>query len=127
MILAQLGTGVNVTDITPYINYTSYAVDSEPVYNEWVDANYSTHRDEVRRKIKGSFELAFTSDTDYNAFITLLNSNKAANLLHISLYVSSDINALTDCYVYYSIKEKSRKQADSGYIVTILEMSVEER
>ena len=89
MILAKLGD----TDITKYINYTSYDVSSVPVTNEWTDANYLLHTDEVRRRVEGSFDLAFTSDTDYNAFISLLNSNKAGNLLSITLYVGSDVNA----------------------------------
>ena len=123
MILAKLGD----TDITKYINYTSYNVSSVPITNEWTDANYNLHSDEVRRRIEGSFDLAFTSDTDYNAFISLINSNKAGNLLSITLYVGSDVNALVPCYCYYKIELKSRKEANESYIVTILQMTVKER
>lgn len=123
MVLAKLGD----VDITNYINYTSYDVVSVPVTNGWTDANYSDHLDEVRRRIQGGFKLAFIKDDDYNSFITLLNNNKAGNLLHITLYVSSDINALVDCFVYYKITQVSRREADSGYIVTILQMDVKER
>lgn len=123
MIFAKLGN----VDITKYINYTSYNIDSVPVTNEWTDANYLLHTDEVRRRVEGSFDLAFTSDADYNDFIALLNQNKAGNLLSISLYVGSDINALVACYCYYKISLKSRKEANENYIVTILQMTVKER
>lgn len=127
MQLAVLGTGQEATDISQYINYTTYKVDSEPVYNEWIDANYTTHRDEVRRRIKGSFQLAFVTDTDYNAFLTLLNNNKSGNLLRIKVYVGSDINSMQDIICHYSLKTDSRKEANDSYIVTLLTMSIEER
>jgi len=123
MILAKLGD----VDITNYINYTSYKVSSEPVYNEWTDANYSKHRDEVRRRVNGSFDLAFITDEQYNDFIALLNDNKVGNLLNIKVYVGSDINALVDCYCYYKMSLQSRKEANADYIVTIVTMDLEER
>lgn len=123
MILAKLGD----VDITNYINYTSYKVSSEPVYNEWTDANYRKHRDEVRRRVTGSFDLAFITDDQYNSFLTLLNNNKTGNLLSIKLYVGSDVNALVDCYCYYKMSLQSRKEANANYIVTIVTMDLEER
>lgn len=123
MILAKLGD----TDITNYINESSYKVNSEPVYNEWTDANYRKHRDEVRRRVTGSFDLAFVNDTQYNSFLTLLNNNKTGNVVSIKLYVGSDINALVDCYCYYKMVTNKRRQANSDYIVTIVTMDLEER
>jgi len=123
MILAKLGD----VDITNYINYKSYKVSSEPVYNEWTDANYRKHRDEVRRRVTGSFDLAFITDDQYNSFLTLLNNNKTGNLLSIKLYVGSDVNALVDCYCYYKMSLQSRKEANESHIVTIVTMDLEER
>lgn len=123
MILAKLGN----TDITPYINYTSYKMASVPVYNEWTNANYEIIRDEVRRRIKGSFDLAFVTDTDYDTFIGLINDNKAGNLLRIQVYVGSDVNALREILCYYDLSPVSRKEASEGYIVSIMTMNIEQR
>lgn len=123
MIRAQIGT----TDITPYINEKSYKMDSVPVENKWTDANYTEHVDEVRRRVVGSFDLAFKTDTEYNNFITLLNGAKTGNLLRIKVYVGSDINALQDIYCYYKMTYKKRNEAMSGYIVTIVNLSLSER
>ena len=123
MVLAKLGT----TDITNYINESSYKVDSVPVEHTWVDANYVTHTDELRRRIEGSFELAFRTDQQYNDFLTLLNSCKSGNLLRITVYVASDLNAQQDINCTYKLSLKSRREASPGYIVTILTMSIEER
>lgn len=122
-MLVKLGN----TDITQYINESSYVMASEPVYNEWTDANYTTHRDEVRRRIKGSFTLAFVTDTDYNAFITALNSVKNGNVITVTLYVGGDINSSQTIYAYYSIKPIKRRQVSAGYIVSLMTMTIEEK
>ena len=115
------------TDITQYINESSYIMSSEPVYNEWTDANYTTHRDEVRRRVKGSFTLAFVTDTDYNAFITALNAVKVGNVITVSLYVGSDINDIRTIYAHYSITPTKRRQASEGYVVSLMTMTIEEK
>ena len=127
MQLAILGTGQDATDITSYINYKSYKVDSVPVEHVWTDANYVTHTDELRRRIEGSFDLAFTSDTDYNSFLSSLSSAKSGNLLSIQVYVGSDINSMQTIICTYKIETKSRRESDLGYVVTILTMSIKQR
>lgn len=123
MIRAKIGD----IDITPFINEKSYKMDSVPVENKWTDANYAEHVDEVRRRVTGSFDLAFITDEQYNEFITLLNNNKSGNLLTITVYVGSDINNLQTIYAYYKMTYKKRNEAMQGYIVTIVNMSISER
>lgn len=123
MIRAKIGD----IDITPFINEKSYKMDSVPVENKWTDANYAEHVDEVRRRVTGSFDLAFVTDEQYNDFITLLNNNKSGNLLTITVYVGSDINNLQTIYAYYKMTYKKRNEAMQGYIVTIVNMSISER
>lgn len=123
MIRAKIGD----IDITPFINEKSYKMDSVPVENKWTDANYAEHVDEVRRRVTGSFDLAFITDEQYNDFITLLNNNKSGNLLTITVYVGSDINNLQTIYAYYKMTYKKRNEAMQGYIVTIVNMSISER
>lgn len=123
MVLAKFGD----TDITNMINASSYKVDSVPVEHTWTDANYVTHTDELRRRVEGSFDLAFARDVDYNSFLTLLNENKSGNLLRIKVYVGGDVNALRDIFCTYKMSQKVRKEANSQYIVTIVTMSIKER
>lgn len=123
MLLAKLGE----TDITDMINASSYKVDSVPVEHTWTDANYVTHTDELRRRVEGSFDLAFVKDADYNSFLGLLNEHKSGNLLRIKVYVGGDINAMQDIICTYRMSQKTRKEANSEYIVTIVTMSIKER
>ena len=123
MVLSKLST----TDITSYINESSYQVDSVPVEHSWTDANNLTHTDELRRRVEGSFDLAFRTDQQYNDFLTLLNGCKSGNLLRITVYVGSDINATQDIICTYKISLKSRREVSDNYIVTILTMSIKER
>ena len=123
MVLAKLGE----TDITKYINEKSYKMVSEPVFNEWTDANYTKHRDEVRRRIKGSFTLGFVQDSELTAFNTLLATCKSGNLLTISVYVGGDVNALTAIVCYYTMETASRREANANYAVSLVNFTVEER
>lgn len=123
MIRAKIGD----IDITPFINEKSYKMDSVPVENKWTDANYAEHIDEVRRRVVGSFDLAFVTDEQYNEFITLVNNNKAGNLLTITVYVGGDVNMLQTINAYYKMTYKKRNEAMQGYIVTILNMAISER
>ena len=127
MQLAILGTGQDPTDITQYINHKTYKVDSVPVEHVWTDANHIDHTDELRRRVEGSFELAFLSDTDYNSFLTLLNGSKSGNLLTIQVYVGGDVNAIQTIVCTYKLSMKSRQESDMGYVVTILNMSIRQR
>ena len=48
----------------------SYDVNDLPQYEEWVDANYKTHRVVTREtKIEGSFQVKFTKKADIEEFM----------------------------------------------------------
>lgn len=122
MILAKIGT----TDITQYINESSYVMNSEPVTSEWVDANYTTHRDEYRRKVKGSFDLTFVTQTDYNGFIDLLHDNTAGIVTVISVYVGDDVNDLKTINAYCRMQMSKYRSISADYSFNRLKMTVEE-
>lgn len=122
MILAKIGT----TDISEYINESSYVMNSEPVTGEWVDANYTTHRDEYRRKVKGSFNLTFVTQTAYNDFITLLHGATAGNVTVITVYVGDDINDLVTINAYCHMSMSKYRSISDDYSFNRLKMTVEE-
>ena len=123
MILAS----INSTDITKYINETSYVMNSEPVTSEWVDANYTTHRDEYRRKIKGSFDLTFITKSDYDDFIDLLHNATSRSITTITVYVGDDVNDLVTIQAYCRIIMKKYASISTDYSFNRLEMTIEEK
>ena len=122
MILAKIGT----IDITEYINESSYVMNSDPITGEWVDANHVTHRDEYRRKIKGSFDLTFVTQQDYNDFIDLLHDNTAGVVTIITVYVGDDINDLVTINAYCRMQMSKYRSISDDYSFNRLKMTVEE-
>lgn len=123
MILAS----INSTDITKYINESSYVMNSEPVTSEWVDANYTTHRDEYRRKIKGSFDLTFITKSDYDDFIDLLHNATSGSITTITVYVGDDVNDLVTIQAYCRIIMKKYASISTDYSFNRLKMTIEEK
>lgn len=63
---------VNGVDWTNYITVPNYAVNLKPVYDEWVDANRTTHRDVVCYKLEGTFTVKCPNlQTYYNLMDSL--------------------------------------------------------
>ena len=65
---------VGTTDYSANVVSGSYKVNNDPVYNEWTDGNGIVHRQKVRDKVVGSFDMFFRSLSDYNDFLTVLNN-----------------------------------------------------
>lgn len=66
---------VNGVDITQNITVPSYKVNEFSVSSEWNDANEVTHKDVIRKRVKGSFTVLFDNPTDYTNFLQLIDEN----------------------------------------------------
>lgn len=84
-MLAQIGT----LDITPYIQESTYSINSFPISISWMDGNYKTHWDVVREKVAGSFELVFITQSDFNNFLSALAAVTSGGISTISLDVKN--------------------------------------
>ena len=89
-------------DLSRYADIQNFDVNQEEVFQEWTDGNWTDHREVVRTRISGTINLGFKTATDWNAFISLLNSNRtAAGYFPITVWVnnlgtSESINAFLD-------------------------------
>ncbi len=61
-------------DLTPHIVVPTYKVNNLPKYEDWVDANYVTHREVVRHCLNGSFTVKFWSIAEYEEFLDAVDS-----------------------------------------------------
>ena len=87
-------------DMSEFIDHKNYNVNSEPVYEEWTDANYTLHRDKVRTRVEGSFSIGFTRAADFERFCRLLEMAKNNDETYkIMLYVN-DINRIIPVSVF---------------------------
>lgn len=118
---------INGTDITKYIQESTYEVNQEDVYEEWLDGNYRTHREVTRTKVTGKFEMVFVTESEFSAFLTLLGNNTSASgVLAITLYVTN-INTSASYNVFYEFENTSNRQINSNYFYKRFKMEIEER
>lgn len=123
MILAS----INGTDISNYIQESTYEINQRDVYKGWMDANYNIHREKIRTRVVGSFDLVFLTETDYTAFLTLLNTNTdASGMLTITLYVTN-INASASYNVFFEFENNVNREISANYFYKRCTMDIEER
>lgn len=100
-----------------WVNFTdciiagSYDVNYEDTNEDWIDANYDTHRIVPKTKIKGSMDLKFTTRLQYNEFLKLIKMNRIVNGLgyvQCKVLVNNDI-AILDNEIFGSIANLENK------------------
>lgn len=63
------------TDLSSKVVSEGYAVQSEPQYKAWTDANGSEHRSVYRQQISGTFTMYFPEIADFDAFNALIEAH----------------------------------------------------
>jgi len=112
------------TDFTNYINDSSYKMASQSVFDEWKDADYKIHRNESRKRITGSFDMIFTTSSEYDAFISKIESS---NLKQMTVYVGGSTNEMVQRNFYYTIKDVSHREISSSHIFHKITVEIEEQ
>lgn len=78
------------TDLSPAADIQNWKVDQVDVYQEWTDGNWIDHREIVRQRIEGSFQLGFKTESAWTDFTTLLAAAKnAAGYYTLQIYVNN--------------------------------------
>ena len=95
---------INGTDITKHIIASTYNVNCIDEYDEWKDGWHITHREFIRERVIGSFDLKFLKGTsDYANFVSLVENAKVNGCLSMNVYVSNKNIAKTiDAYCNYT-------------------------
>lgn len=70
---------LNDVDYSAHVVAESYAVNLKDIYQEWVDGSQTKHRDIVARKLQGTFQMYFKTESDLQTFITALSACKTAD------------------------------------------------
>lgn len=93
---------IGTTDLTEYADIQNHNINQEDVYQDWTDGNWIAHREIVRTRISGSFQLGFKDSTAWEAFLALLSTQRnAAGYYPVTVYVNNTgaeetINAFLD-------------------------------
>lgn len=60
---------VSNTDFSDHVVAGTYAVNNEPVFTSYEDANGVEHRQKIRDRVVGTFDMIFKTLEDFNDFI----------------------------------------------------------
>lgn len=118
---------VNGTDISNYINETSYKVNSSQMFTEWVDGNFVTHRKAIRKKVSGEFVVGLYGQDGMTTkeFLKLWNSAVKDGMITINLYVENEAkNEIIEAF--YEIEVDSHRQLSSGEYIDLISIKLEE-
>mgnify|MGYP003313057365 CR=1 FL=1 len=83
----------------------SYNVNSQDVYKNWQDLNGIEHREKIRDKIVGSFDMYFQSIDEYDDFRAVLDSVRKDDLSYTITIVDNKTNTekQIDAYLTFQL------------------------
>lgn len=101
MIMFKVGAG----DYSNRVIAGSYNVNSQDVYKNWQDLNGIEHREKIRDKIVGSFDMYFPNIEEYDSFRAVLDSVKKEDLSYTITVVDNKTNTekQIDAYLTFQL------------------------
>ena len=124
---AQL-VSLNGTDISQYLNESSYKVEPVPVYDEWTDGRHRKHKHKFRTRAQGGFDVFCFSDTDYDTLLALFAENTDdEGLTTITVYVGGNVNDDVEIQAYCRMNLEYRKTVSATVTKYKLHVEVEEQ
>ena len=114
---------INNVDYTNNIVVDSYEVNSVEVNDKYTDAGETDHYIYLRNRIKGKFDLAFKTQTDYSTFISNYNSGKssARNAWQITVIPN---NTLVSAQVYARVTFEPKRTLTAARTDIIRQLTV---
>ncbi len=94
------------TDYSTYVIKRKHKVNDTKEINTWTDANHKTHSDLIRTRATGSITLSFFSATDYNNFVSVVNSAQGNDgKFAVTVYVNNRNTSVTmNAFLTFSVK-----------------------
>lgn len=125
-MVERLATIAN-TDITKYIIKDTYEVNTEPIFESWIDGNFHEHRIYIRDRVKGKFDVIFFDKDNgaYQNFLDLLASATTNRLLTMGLFVVNQ-SKFDGFQVYYTLSQAQHAETTDGRMVNKMTMTIEE-
>jgi hypothetical protein len=118
---------IGLNDLTPYMDYQKYSMNNVPVYQTWTDGNMIEHRNSIRTRIEGSFQLIYTSTADFNSFLTLMSSAIQSNGYYsVSAYVQNT-NSTESFEAFIEYDSESRFDFTNSREYHLVKMKVRQR
>ena len=120
---------LNTTDYSAHVVAESYAVNYEDVYQEWVDGGQVKHRDVIGRKLRGTMQMYFKTQSDLQTFLTaLVNCKTTASTYPVQLKANNDtVDSLQSSKnVFLDFKPVRKRDGTWTDVFEVFEVTVEE-
>lgn len=122
MIMFKIGAG----DYSDRVIAGSYNVNSQNVYKSWQDINGVEHREKIRDKIVGSFDMYFPTIDEYDAFRAVLDSVRKEDLSYTITVVDNIKNEVKtiDAFITFQL---TRNRLGWNDIYERFKLNIQER
>lgn len=122
MIMFKVGAG----DYSDRVIAGSYNVNSQNVYKSWQDINGIEHREKIRDKIVGSFDMYFPTIDEYDAFRAVLDSVRKEDLSYTITVVDNIKNEVKtiDAFITFQL---TRNRLGWNDIYERFKLNIQER
>ena len=118
---------IGTNDFTGNMDYQNYSMNDVPVYQSWTDGNMIEHRNSVRTRIAGSFQLAFYNNADFTAFLNIMSSSVNANGFYsVSAYVQNT-NTIESFEAFIEYDSESKFDFTNSRQYHLVKMNVRQR
>ena len=120
---------LNGVDYTPYIVEGSYKIDSDDIYESWIDGNMLEHRLVVTSKVSGSVQLLCSELGRWPKVSELLADINAATNNHVltcGVYVPSR-GAVEAINCYFNLVSSSHIKSLGGKFTDVFTLEIKER
>lgn len=117
---------INGTNYSQNVVVGSYNVNSTDEFNSWKDANGIEHRQIIRQKVSGKFQVGFRNPSEYADFVETINSGKTkGGWIPCDLFVNN-LNHSKSCKLYISMSPSMTRYGTrnmmSNFEVSVTEM-----
>lgn len=120
---------LNDVDYSANVVAENYNINYEDLYREWTDGGQVKHRDVIGRKLKGTFEMYFHSETALQTFLTALAGCKTNQSTYpVKLKANNDTIATLSASknVFFDFKPVRKRNPAWDDVYEIFEVTIEE-
>lgn len=107
---------INGVDYTNRITMPTYKVSDMPVYTEWEDSNWTTHRNIHTWKAEGSFTLKFQTKEEFMSFMDQINELRLKDgTVKCSVYLNNKNTTKENVYLFIDYDVQNTLPYMGGY------------
>lgn len=120
---------LNDVDYSAHVVAESYAINYRDVYQEWTDGGQTKHRDVIARKLSGTMQMYFKTQSELQTFLTALAGCKSIrNTYPVKLKANNDtvdsLSASKDVFLDFApVRKRDATWAD---VFEAFDVTVEE-